>query len=241
MYPKNVEKTEFCEKCLSAYPKLCLDHDEYLFSPRSVIIFKHIGNDKLMSLNDFYKDRNQHCAVESGISYLWKRIGDGSAYKRFSKKYTLSLKNYILVYAGMFLTCTVGCMLGIFAAGLFRDAKNATLFLVVLFVVFLLFSRLLLFDPEIQNYLGPIYDSRNAIKDILTLDIKKWAMIIPIFASFTSMSRYITNLICCIPFLSTKEYLFEFGILFIVFGIIPLILAIFCISSKRKNWRIISR
>ena len=73
-------------------------------------------------------------------------------------------------------------MIGLLMTAFFRDVKNATLSLVVLFLVFILFSRLLIVDGD---YMNP-YCYRSAPDG-------NFGAKVPVYLSFACLSRYVAN------------------------------------------------
>ena len=248
--PKSDDNKSLCEKCEEKFPqdKLCeKHHKEFINQKISEPLLKKITDESIWdSLSDFYKERHNKKFFESAIDNLWKEIPDNSRYipKIMFKKepsYNNVLQwHYAAVYGIMFLICAAGCALGIFAAGLCRKAKNATLFLVVVFVVFLLFSRLFLIANGVEQYLSPLHLLYNYMQ--LDLEYSQWGCFIPLCLSLFSMSRYITNLICLIPYTDCNSfYLVEIAFFIIVFCILPLMLAGIFVANKKKNWKELSR
>lgn len=243
IFPKNDTKSELCSECIEGLKekeeKLCKNHSKY---SKILPILKIIPDHSLDSLKDFHEEKAQHKFFEPGITELWEKISNNHAYitmEGCSRELKISQWHYVSVYAVMFLICAAGCALGICAAGLFRKAKNATLFLVVLFVVYLLFSRLLLIPTGVQQCLEPI---EHLDSGWLELEYDKWSCYIPAALSFVSMSRYVTNLICLIPFdKSITGIITELYVFLILFGIVPLLIAWISVSNKRKNWKELSR
>ena len=231
---KNEDK-ELCEK----------RHNGFINQVIGVPLLKQITDESIWdSLSDFYEERHNKKFFESAIDNLWDEIEDNGRYIPQSMfkndARNTSQWHYAAVYGIMFLICAAGCALGIFAAGLCRKAKNATLFLVVVFVVFLLFSRLFLIANGVEQYLSPLQLLYNNIQ--LDLEYSQWGCFIPLFLSVFSMSRYITNLICLIPYTACNSfYLVEIAFFIIVFCILPLMLAGIFVANKKKNWKDLSR
>ena len=251
LHPKSSDNKALCTDCSSEIvksQKLCDVHKDNFICSKGVALLGTIADeDSLQYLNDFYEEDHK-AFFNSGIVNLWSDISANMQYIPFKMlnannaeyKMNISKRHYAAVYGIMYLVCAAGCALGIFASGLFRKAKNATLFLVVLFVEFLLFSRLFLIANGIEPCLAPL---QILLEDFsVNLPSAQWGCFIPLVLSLFSMSRYITNMICLIPFTVCREfYLMEVAVFFAVFCIVPLIIAWWCVADKKKNWKDLSR
>lgn len=209
--------------------------------------------------DDFYNEINDHYTV-TGKTAKWWKIGiqtewndqkqwghnDNYKYSSYSEKdeklsyseNTSIYKIYINVWARMIFLCMIGCSLGIFAATLFRDVKNATLSIVVLYIFYILFSRLFIVENCAKVYLLPLEEFFNYHpQELVTSGGLYLEHLVPILITFAMFSRYATNILCCYHW-----QIILWDVAFLVFvGFLALTGAVFCLSNKRKNWRLLSR
>ena len=148
-------------------------------------------------------------------------------------KYLSNIPSFILVWFALSIICLVGNSLGLMMTALFRDAKNSTLALVVLFVIYLLFSRLLL-EEKLMGLMETIGS------DACRLEITERGCILPILLSFCCLGRYAANVI--LECFSIEQFgLSADFLVLLLFMIISLIATCFLYSGRNKNWRLLSR
>ena len=142
---------------------------------------------------------------------------------------------YLRVWLGMFIVSLAGVALGIGAASIFRKAQSATLFLVVLFVFYLSFSRM--FISEGKEFLAPLTNLQITAANQLD-SVADCGILLSIALSFFSVSKYAVNVILSL-FFSFAWY--DFAVLVIVFALLPLLVSSVLFSNKKKNWKLLSR
>lgn len=145
--------------------------------------------------------------------------------------------SFLHVSCGMLFICLLGASLGIFVGALFRKSNAAMISLVVMFIFFLMFGRLFALNPNIQEPLGRIFNLLG--NESWGLEYTETGAIIPLIASFISIARYAFNLVYY-PFKNMHQLWLE---LFPLLGFMGLALggAVFILSNKSRNWKMLSR
>lgn len=145
--------------------------------------------------------------------------------------------SFLHVSCGMLFICLLGASLGIFVGALFRKSNAAMISLVVMFIFFLMFGRLFALNPNIQEPLGRIFNLLG--NESWGLEYTETGAIIPLIASFITIARYAFNLVYY-PFENMHQLWLE---LLPLLGFMGLALggAVFILSNKSRNWKMLSR
>ena len=85
-----------------------------------------------------------------------------------------------------------GSMIGITSAITLGNAKNAAVSIIVIFLFYVLFSRLFISSREAMSYLQPLAEIPTNMKSI---DFQDMGVLIPIICSFVCLGRYTSNLL----------------------------------------------
>lgn len=145
--------------------------------------------------------------------------------------------SFLYVFCGMLFICLLGASLGIFVGALFQKSNAAMISLVVMFIFFLMFGRLFALNPNMLEPLGRISGLLN--KGSWGLEYTETGAIIPLIASFITIARYAFNLVYY-PFENMHQLWLE---LLPLLGFMGLALggAVFILSNKSRNWKMLSR
>lgn len=145
--------------------------------------------------------------------------------------------SFLHVFCGMLFICLLGASLGIFVGAMFRKSNAAMISLVVMFIFFLMFGRLFALNPNMLEPLGRISGLLN--KGSWGLEYTETGAIIPLIASFITIARYAFNLVYY-PFENMHQLWLE---LLPLLGFMGLALggAVFILSNKSRNWKMLSR
>ena len=154
----------------------------------------------------------------------------------YSKEKSIRINILLKILFVMLIVSFSGTALGICATSIFRKSQRAALALVVLFIFFLCYSRLFIVKPAATAYLTSFEHLK--ICEASRLSFSDIGILLPIFLSFASISRYSIQLIISIFF---KFAQIDFAIISIFFIVLPLLLATFLFSNKTINWRFLSR
>ncbi len=142
---------------------------------------------------------------------------------------------FILEWGFVIIICQTGAILGVAAAAFFRNLKSALLFVIVLFIIYLLFSSLFMKDDP-KVFLCPLQEF--SINEGLCLKLCYWPYApLPILLSFFCIGRYAVNLLCYqTQYGCWGDALALLGIIFIAFMI-----AVKSFSNSKKNWAELKR
>lgn len=200
---------------------------------------------KLRYLNKFLKENEVEKFTERTAQdleyssrfadYVTQPIQDFKPH--YSKIEKPGTPSFLHVFCGMLFICLLGASLGIFVGAMFRKSNAAMISLVVMFIFFLMFGRLFALNPNMLEPLGRISGLLN--KGSWGLEYTETGAIIPLIASFISIARYAFNLVYY-PFENMHQLWLE---LLPLLGFMGLALggAVFILSNKSRNWKMLSR
>ena len=95
---------------------------------------------------------------------------------------------FCVVLFRMWCISWIGSIIGISSAVVLESAKNAAISIIVLFIFYILFSRIFISDLEAAFYLQPLAEISTNFSTIDNL-----GLIIPVCCSFVSLGRYSSN------------------------------------------------
>lgn len=200
---------------------------------------------KLRYLNKFLKENEVEKFTERTAQdleyssrfadYVTQPIQDFKPH--YSKIEKPGTPSFLHVFCGMLFICLLGASLGIFVGAMFRKSNAAMISLVVMFIFFLMFGRLFALNPNMLEPLGRISGLLN--KGSCGLEYTETGAIIPLIASFITIARYAFNLVYY-PFENMHQLWLE---LLPLLGFMGLALggAVFILSNKSRNWKMLSR
>ncbi len=141
---------------------------------------------------------NNHSLIWNPVKKLFEDIskGDNNNYPLADEMKTEPSPIQVAVFFKVLLIVwgisMIGSVLGMTGTACFGSSREATVFVLVLFVVFIIFSRLFITQPSHVSYLQPIAENMKALQGIRQGDS---CILLPIAISFLCLGRYASNLI----------------------------------------------
>lgn len=99
---------------------------------------------------------------------------------------------FFVVLFLMWVISWIGSIIGITSAIILGNAKNAAVSIIVIFIFYILFSRIFISSYEAMSYLQPLAEIST---NLSTIDFQDLGIIIPICCSFICLGRYASNLL----------------------------------------------
>ena len=256
-------------KLLSDFYAYASKHPNYINKSISAKTKSWLGPEKTAEIKDKVKEysttceevKNKPCEkpkdynlIRQPVYDLWDDIsaGDCSDFKVDPKEmYTDEFKNnqrliytlglFLRTWLIMIIICMCGISIGVVIYSWIRDLPVSILAVVVLFIFFLSFSRLMITDQK--GLLGPLSTFTGKIPDSCKIAPLFQGKSIPVLFSFASLGRYTTNSVVY----SGWESVFDGWrwladkVIILIWTLINVILAIGGFANKNKNWKEISR